>query len=75
MLTEFALRNVKPRTVLYKIADRDGVYATVSPVGPISFGYDYRLNGRRETPFQSALSTGITLSHRYRHSGLITLSV
>lgn len=49
ILTEFALRNLKPRTALYKIADRDGMYVAVSPVGTISFRYDYRANGRRET--------------------------
>lgn len=49
MLTEFALRNLKPRTALYKIADRDGMYVAVSPVGTLSFRYDYRVNGRWET--------------------------
>lgn len=49
MLTEFALRNLKPRTAPYKIADRDGMYVAVSPAGTISFRYDYRINGRRET--------------------------
>lgn len=49
MLTEFALRNLKPRTALYKIADRDGMYVAVSQAGTISFRYDYRINGRRET--------------------------
>jgi len=49
MLTEFALRSPKPRTAPYKIADRDGMYVAVSPAGTISFRYDYRINGRRET--------------------------
>ncbi len=49
MLTEFAIRNLKPRTALYKIADRDGMYVAVSPVGTLSFRYDYRVNGRWET--------------------------
>lgn len=49
MLTEFALHNLKPRTALYKIADRDGMHVAVSPAGTISFRYDYRVNGRRET--------------------------
>jgi hypothetical protein len=31
MLNEFALRNHKPCTALYKVADRDGMYVTVSP--------------------------------------------
>lgn len=49
MLTEFALRSPKPRTAPDKIADRDGMYVAVSPAGTISFRYDYRINGRRET--------------------------
>lgn len=49
MLTDFSLRNLKPRAILYKVADRDGMYAIVSPKGTITFRYDYRINGRRET--------------------------
>ena len=49
MLTDFALRSLKPRAILYKVADRDGMYAIVSPKGTITFRYDYRINGRRET--------------------------
>lgn len=49
MLTDLALRSLKPRVALYKVADRDGMYAAVSPSGAISFRYDYRINGRRET--------------------------
>lgn len=49
MLTDTTLRNLKPRHTRYKVSDRDGMYALVSPTGVISFRYDYRLNGRRET--------------------------
>src|SRR5471032_1008544 len=49
MLTDTALRNFKPKSKIYKAFDRDGVYVTVSPVGTVTFRYDYRLNGRRET--------------------------
>ncbi len=49
MLTDFALRNLKPRAILYEVADRDGMYVIVSPKGTITFRYDYRINGRRET--------------------------
>lgn len=31
------------------MTDRDGMYVTVSPVGTVTFRYDYRMNGRRET--------------------------
>ena len=43
MLTEFALRNLKPRTALYTIADRDGMYVAALLAGIISFRYDYRI--------------------------------
>ena len=33
----------------YKAADRDGMYVTVSTTGAVTFRYDYRLDGRRET--------------------------
>ena len=49
MLTDAALRNLKPKSKIYKASDRDGMYVTVSPGGTITFRYDYRLHGRRET--------------------------
>lgn len=49
MLTDFTLRNLKPRSTLYKVADRDGMYVAISSTGSISFRYDYSINGRRET--------------------------
>jgi integrase len=49
MLTDLALKRLKPKEKLYKVTDRDGMYAAVSPAGQITFRYDYRVNGRRET--------------------------
>jgi hypothetical protein len=49
MLTDTALRNLKPKSKPYKASDRDGMYVTVSTTGTVTFRYDYRLNGRRET--------------------------
>ncbi len=49
MLTDTALRNLKPKDAPYKVTDRDGMYVTVSPKGTITFRYDYRHNSRRET--------------------------
>ncbi|WP_137010105.1 tyrosine-type recombinase/integrase [Aquitalea aquatilis] len=49
MLTDTKLKNLKPQEKLYKVADRDGLYVAVSPAGTVTFRYDYRLNGRRET--------------------------
>lgn len=33
MLTDLALRNLKPRAALYKVADRDGMYVAILPTG------------------------------------------
>jgi integrase len=49
MITDTALKRLKPNEKMYKIADRDGMYVVVAPSGQITFRYDYRLNGRRET--------------------------
>jgi integrase len=49
MLTDVALKNLKPKDKPYKVTDRDGMYAHVSTSGAISFRLDYRLHGRRET--------------------------
>lgn len=49
MLTDAALKNLKPRDKPYKVTDRDGMYVHVSTGGTITFRLDYRLNGRRET--------------------------
>jgi len=49
MLTDTALKHLRSRDKSYKVADRDGMYVTVSTKGLITFRFDYRLNGRRET--------------------------
>ncbi len=49
MLTDVALKNLKPREKAYKVTDRDGLYVHVSTSGTVTFRLDYRLNGRRET--------------------------
>jgi integrase len=49
MLTDAALKCLKPKAKMYKVTDRDGMYVRVAPTGGISFRLDYRLNGRRET--------------------------
>src|SRR5271169_551952 len=51
MLTDIALKALKPREKVYKVADRDGMYVHVTPQGAVSFRLDYRLNGRRETVY------------------------
>jgi integrase len=49
MLTDIALKKLKSKDKLYKVADRDGMYAAVAASGQITFRFDYRINGRRET--------------------------
>lgn len=49
MLTDSKLKNLKAQDKLYKISDSDGLYITISPKGLVTFRYDYRIHGRRET--------------------------
>lgn len=49
MLSDTKLKNLKAKDKLYKISDRDGLYVAVTTKGSVSFRYDYRINGRRET--------------------------
>ncbi|MES3028443.1 MAG: tyrosine-type recombinase/integrase [Pseudomonadota bacterium] len=49
MLTDVALKNLRPKDKGYKVTDRDGMYVHVTPNGALTFRLDYRLNGRRET--------------------------
>ncbi len=49
LLTDTKLKNLKPQDKLYKVSDRDGLYVAVLTSGTVSFRYDYRINGRRET--------------------------
>src|SRR6202795_4888694 len=49
MLTDAALKHLKPKEKIYKVTDRDGMYVLVKPSGILTFQLDYRMNGRRET--------------------------
>ncbi len=49
MLTDAAIKNLRPKSTSYKMTDRDGLYLLISPKGGIAFKYDYRFNGRRES--------------------------
>ncbi|MBZ9801211.1 tyrosine-type recombinase/integrase [Mesorhizobium sp. ES1-6] len=49
MLTDTALKHLKPKDKDYKLADRDGMYVVIKTSGLITFRLDYRINGRRET--------------------------
>ena len=49
MLTDAAIKHLKPKDKIYKVTDRDGMYVLVKPLGTLTFRLDYRMNGRRET--------------------------
>ncbi len=49
MLSDIALKKLKPWEKPYKVTDRDGMYVTVSTAGTITFRFDYRISNRRET--------------------------
>lgn len=44
-----ALHNLKPKSKIYRVFERDRMCVAVSPIGTTTFRYDYRYNGRRET--------------------------
>lgn len=63
MLSDMKLRSLKAGEKPYTVADRDGMYVTVLKSGAVSFRYDYRLNGRRETlTFGQYGPSGLTLA-------------
>jgi hypothetical protein len=63
LLTDAALKALRPREKSYKITDRAGMYVLVSPAGTLSFRLDYRLHGRRETVVLGKHSpTGLSLA-------------
>ncbi|MBK9361715.1 MAG: tyrosine-type recombinase/integrase [Rubrivivax sp.] len=49
MLTDMRLKALKPTGTIYKVADQQGLYVAVTRTGVVSFRFDYRINGRRET--------------------------
>ncbi|WP_374267462.1 Arm DNA-binding domain-containing protein [Zoogloea sp.] len=63
MLNEMKLLVLKPAEKLYKVADRDGMYFAVLPSGVVSFRFDYRFNGRRETLTLGTYGPVSTLLH------------
>jgi hypothetical protein len=39
MLTDAALKHLKPKERIYKVTDRDDMYVLVKPSGPSLFGW------------------------------------
>ena len=69
MLTDAALRALKPKEKDYKVADRDGMYVHVTTKGAMSFRMDYRLNGRRESLYLGRYAPdglSVTFSDKWR---------
>lgn len=62
MLTDIALKALKPKDKGYKVTDKDGLYVYVSKTGSISFRYNYRINGRQETYSFGVWKKDISLS-------------
>jgi len=63
MLTDVAVKALKPKEKDYKVGDRDGMYVHVTTKGALSFRMDYRLNGRRETLYLGKYgSDGLSLA-------------
>ena len=63
MLTDVAIKALKPKEKDYKVGDRDGMYVHVTTKGALSFRMDYRLNGRRETLYLGKYgSDGLSLA-------------
>ena len=70
MLTETTLKHLKPKDAVYKVADRDGMYVTVSVVGTISFRFDYRRAGHRRK--RSSAKSAASLRRRPSRSSAIS---
>ena len=63
MLTDAAIKALRPRDKMYKVTDRDGMFLLVSPTGAMTFRFDYRMNGRRETVIIGRYGrTGVSLA-------------
>ena len=59
MLTDMRLRALKPTGAIYKVADQQGLYVAVTRTGVVSFRFDYRINGRRETLVLGQYDSGL----------------
>lgn len=46
MLTEIAIRNLKPKSVRYELPDGNGLYIVVQPSGRRSYAVRFRVNGK-----------------------------
>jgi integrase len=59
MLTEIAVRNLKPKPARYEMPDGNGLYVVVQPSGRKSYAVRFRINGK---PKKLTLPRGVTLA-------------
>jgi integrase len=59
MLTEIAVRNLKPKPARYEMPDGNGLYVIVQPSGQKSYAVRFRIHGK---PKKLTLPRGITLA-------------
>jgi hypothetical protein len=57
MLTDVAIKALKPKEKDYKVADRDGMYVHVTTKGALSFRMDYRPATRSRSPIRKRRKT------------------
>lgn len=59
MLTEIAVRNLKPKPARYEMPDGNGLYVVVQPSGRKSYAVRFRINGK---PKKLTFPRGVTLA-------------
>lgn len=74
-LTDVKLRNAKPKTKPYKLADGGGLYVLVTPKGTKSWRYDYRLATTRKTMVLGTYPEVSLLDARKKHLDLKSLVI
>ena len=68
MLTDLTLKNLKSKDKLFKVADRDGMYAAVTPAGHITFR---PVVDPADAHFALAVEGLETFVERFRDEGII----
>ena len=72
MLTEIAIRNLKPKPARYEKPDGNGLYVVVHPTGKRSFAVKFRVNGK---PKKLTLRRGISLAEARAEAAAARLKV
>jgi integrase len=72
VLTEIAVRNLKPKPTRYEKPDSNGLYIVVQPSGKKSFAVRFRVNGK---PRKLTLAKGLTLAEARAEAAAAILKV